>query len=136
LGIACRRRTNTRWRQENSGVRRTIGGVRRRSTKGGSEVIALTAWTGSLLTVAGLIAYFVTGMASMTALIPAVVGVLLLLAALIGRRPGTARRGAMYAALLVALLGALGSLMNVAQIGDLIAGDVERPAAVIVSIIM
>ena len=37
---------------------------------------------------------------------------------------------------MVALLGALGSLMNVAKIGQLLAGTAERPAAIITSVIL
>ena len=39
-------------------------------------------------------------------------------------------------ALVVALLGALGSLMNAARIGDVLAGTAERPVAVVVSTVM
>lgn len=97
---------------------------------------ALTLWTGGILTATGLIAYLVTGAESITSLIPAVIGVLLLIAGGVAARAPGARRHAVHAALVIALLGALGSLMNVAQIGDLISGDAERPAAIVVSLIM
>lgn len=99
-------------------------------------MVALTAWTGGILSVTGIVAYLVTGMESFTALIPTVVGVLLLIAALVAYRVPSARRHAVHAALVIALLGALGSLMNVAKIGDLFSGDAERPAAIVVSCIM
>jgi cytochrome bd-type quinol oxidase subunit 2 len=99
-------------------------------------VVALTLAIGSLLTATGVIAWFVTSMSSITALIPAFVGVLLLVTWLIARRGEGARRHAMHAAMVVALLGALGSLMNVAKIGSLIDGTAERPAAIVVSLIM
>lgn len=99
-------------------------------------MIALTTWTGGILTVTGLIAYFATGMESLTSLIPALIGVLLLIAAAVARWAPDARRPAMIAALVVAVLGAIGSLMPLSSIGDLFAGDAERPAAVIVSAIM
>jgi hypothetical protein len=74
---------------------------------------------GALLIVVGVWAYTASGPgASPTALIPAVIGVLLAAAGLVGVRGGAARRHAMHAATGVALLGALGSL------GQLIA----RPA--------
>ncbi|MDN5635541.1 MAG: hypothetical protein L0G36_07845, partial [Brevibacterium sp.] len=38
-------------------------------------------------------------------------------------------------ALVVAILGILGTSMNVVQVGALIAGEAERPAAVVTSII-
>lgn len=96
----------------------------------------LTLWTGGILTATGLIAYIVTGAESITSLIPAVIGILLLIAGGVAARSPGARRHAVHAALVIAILGALGSLMNVAQIGDLISGDAERPAAVVVSVIM
>ena len=37
---------------------------------------------------------------------------------------------------MVALLGALGSLMNVVKIGQLFAGTAERPAAILTSVIL
>lgn len=95
----------------------------------------LTFWIGGLLTVAGIVAYIVTDASSFTSLIPAFVGVLLLIAAFVGR-DRKIHRHAMHAAMAVALLGALGSLMNVARIGDLFAGTAERPGAIIVSTIM
>jgi hypothetical protein len=95
----------------------------------------LTVVIGSVLVVVGVVAYAVTAAASLTALIPSLVGVLLLGCAAATRRPAW-HRPALLAALVVALLGALGSLTNVARIGDVIAGTAERPAAVIVSTIM
>jgi hypothetical protein len=83
-----------------------------------------------------VVAYIVSGAVSVTALIPAFVGVLLLIAALVGRRSDKARKVAMHTALVIALLAALGALRNVFGLGDLIAGTAERPAAVITSTIM
>ena len=60
-------------------------------------MLAVTNWTGGLLVATGLIAYIASGAASLTALIPAVVGVLLLLAAALGRRSDSARMHAMHA---------------------------------------
>jgi len=97
---------------------------------------ALTTWIGGLLTATGIIAYIVTGMESVTALIPAFVGVLLLIAALVAVKVPSVRRHAIHVALAVALLGLLGSLMNVVKIGDLFSGDDERPSAIVVSIIL
>lgn len=97
---------------------------------------ALTTWTGVILTVAGILAFVVTGADSVTALIPAAVGVVLLIAALVARRVPRWHRHAIHAALVVALIGVLGSLMNVVKIGDLISGEAERPAAVVVSLLM
>jgi hypothetical protein len=95
----------------------------------------LTVVIGAVLVVVGVVAYAVTAAASVTALIPSLVGVLLLLCAAAARKPAWHRQG-IQAALVVALLGALGSLMNVARIGEVFAGTAERPAAVVVSTIM
>ncbi|NDL57150.1 hypothetical protein [Phytoactinopolyspora mesophila] len=96
---------------------------------------AVTLVVGGLLTLAGIIAYAVSDAASATALIPSVVGVLLLVCGLLARK-ASIHKHAIHAAMVIALLGALGSLMNVVQIGDLIDGTAERPAAIVVSIIM
>lgn len=99
-------------------------------------MLALTIWTGALLVATGVIAYIVTDFVSVTALIPAFIGVLLLIAALVGRRSGKVSKYANYTSLAIALLGALGALMNVVKIGDLIAGTAERPSAIVTSLIM
>jgi hypothetical protein len=95
----------------------------------------VTIVIGSFLTVAGVIAYAVTDAASLTALIPSVVGILMLMLGLLARADNL-RRHAIHAALVVALLGALGSAMNVIRIGEVFAGTAERPVAIIVSTIM
>lgn len=95
----------------------------------------LTQAIGAILVVTGVIAYIATSAASVTALIPAFIGLALLAAGLIARKPA-AHRHAIHAALVVALLGALGSLMQVAKIGALFDGTAERPAAIIVSTVM
>ena len=67
---------------------------------------------GALLIALGLVAYFGTGRASVTALIPAFIGaVLVLLAATAAAKPG-ARKHAMHVAVAVSLLGIVGSLMR------------------------
>jgi len=99
-------------------------------------MVFLTLSIGSLLTATGVIAWFATSMSSVTSLIPAFVGVLLLIIGLVARRGENVRQHAMHVAMVVALLGALGSLMNVAKIGSLIDGSAERPAAIVVSLIM
>lgn len=99
-------------------------------------MLRLTLVIGAVLTVLGVVAYAATGAASLTALIPSVVGVLLLACWLVASRRPAAHRHAIHAALAVALLAALGSLMNVARIGDLFAGTAENPGAVLTSTIM
>jgi hypothetical protein len=87
---------------------------------------------GGILTATGLIAYFASDASSMTALIPAALGVLILIAAFVARAP-KARRHALHAALAIALLGIAGTAMNVMKLGELFAGTAERPNAVIAS---
>jgi FtsH-binding integral membrane protein len=67
---------------------------------------------GLLLVAVGVIAWLASGgpSASPTALIPAVIGVIVLVAGLLAGRGGEARKHAMHAAAAVALLGALGSI--------------------------
>lgn len=98
-------------------------------------MLRLTAAIGSLLVLAGLIAYLVSDGASITALIPAFVGAALLIVALIARNDG-ARKHALHVAMVIALLGLLGSLMNAVQIGEVFTGAAERPAAIVTSAVM
>ncbi|GAA1185223.1 hypothetical protein [Nesterenkonia xinjiangensis] len=90
----------------------------------------ITVGLGGILILLGIIAYAATSFASVTALIPAFLGLVLLVSGLIGFK--NAKIG-IHIALVVALLGAIGTSMNVMQLGALFAGDAERPAAVIVS---
>lgn len=99
-------------------------------------MLRLTFVIGAILTVLGVVAYIATGAASITALIPSFVGILLLVCGAIGFRGGNARKHAVHAALVVALVGALGSLMQVVQLGEVFVGTAERPVAVIVSTVM
>jgi hypothetical protein len=95
----------------------------------------LTFTIGGILTVLGIVAYVATGAVSVTALIPAFVGVLLLVCATLARRPAL-HRHSIHGALVIALLGAAGSLMNVVKLGDVLAGTAQRPSAIVVSTIM
>lgn len=95
----------------------------------------LTLAIGGILVATGVIAYIATAAVSVTALIPAFVGLALLVAGLIARKPA-AHRHAIHAALAVALLGALGSLSRVVKLGDVFAGTAKHPSAIIVSTIM
>src|SRR3954465_7302151 len=95
----------------------------------------LTLAIGGILTVLGIVAYVVTGAASVTALIPTFVGLLLLICAALARRP-TLRRHSIHAALVIAVLGAVGSVVNVVKLGEVFAGTAQRPSAIVVSTIM
>ncbi|QYN39470.1 hypothetical protein K1T35_21065 [Pseudonocardia sp. DSM 110487] len=98
-------------------------------------MVRFTTTVGVALVLLGIGAYVLTSAVSVTALIPAFVGVPLLACAAIARS-ATRRRPALAIALAIALLGALGSSMNVIQIGEAIAGTAQRPSAVWVSTIM
>ena len=90
----------------------------------------LTALVGVLLMITGVAGYVLTDMVSRTALIPAAIGLVLLLLAAWGKRE-SARKHAMHGALVVALLGIAGSLRGALQLPTLLSGgEVARPAAV------
>lgn len=69
---------------------------------------------GILLIVLGLVSYFGTGRESITALIPALFGLPILIAGLVGLREGL-RKHAMHAATLLALFGFAGALERPAR---------------------
>lgn len=90
----------------------------------------LTGIVGALLIVVGVAGYLLTDRVSMTALIPAAIGAVLLLLAMLGQRPG-ARKHAMHGVMLLALIGIAGSARGLLQLPTLLSGgDVARPAAV------
>jgi uncharacterized membrane protein len=85
---------------------------------------------GLLLCLVGVGFYAGTGAASVTALIPAFIGLPLVVAGLLARREAR-RRHAMHAAALLGTLGLLGSLRGAARLPALLGGgEVARPAAV------
>jgi hypothetical protein len=91
----------------------------------------LTGAVGAALMVVGVAGYLLTDRASPTALIPAAIGVVLLLLATWGRRQPSAHKHAMHGALLVAILGLAGTARGLMQLPTLLGGgEVARPAAV------
>ncbi|HVM19315.1 MAG TPA: hypothetical protein VM307_05075 [Egibacteraceae bacterium] len=93
----------------------------------------ITRLLGATLIVVGIVAYVATGADSITALLPAFLGALILVLGVVAARPA-AHRHAIHGALVLALLGLLGTLMNVAELPAVLAGrDVERPGAVVAS---
>lgn len=86
---------------------------------------SLTRIVGFLLILLGIAGYVGTGMVSMTALIPALVGAVFLVLALAARRP-QARKHVMHAALALALVLILGVAPRI--MGAVNAGEVSRPA--------
>ena len=98
-------------------------------------MVRFTTAIGVALVILGVGAYVLTAAASITALIPAFVGVPLLACAAVARS-ATRRRAALAVAVAVALLGALGASMNAVKIGEAIAGTAQRPSAIWVSTVM
>jgi hypothetical protein len=96
-----------------------------------STTIAL----GAALIVLGLGGYGLTGAASLTALIPAAFGLLLVLAGFLARDDRW-RMHAMHAAVVVALLGFLGSVRGVFGLARVFDGTAARPAAIVSQTIM
>ena len=86
---------------------------------------ATTRLVGFVLIALGLIGYFATGRASVTALIPAFFGAILLILAFVARSE-SARKHAMHAAVALALVGLLGVIPRL--LPALSGGDVARPA--------
>jgi hypothetical protein len=95
-----------------------------------------TLWFGLALVVLGIVGFVGSGAESITALIPSFIGVVL--AGLGFAAQDESRRAlTMHLAVLVALIGFLGSVMGVVDLPDLLAGnEVERPWAVAVQSIM
>lgn len=84
----------------------------------------------SLLYIAlGLAGFFLTGAVHKTALIPAVIGAVLLVLGLLGGKENL-RKHVMHAALLVGLLALLGTASSLAKLPAAIDGTAERPGAV------
>ncbi len=94
-----------------------------------------TTALGVALIVLGLAGYGLTGAASLTALIPAAFGVLFVLAGLLAR-DDRKRMHAMHAAVVIALLGFLGSFRGLLGIGKVLDGTAVRPAAIVAQTIM
>lgn len=89
-----------------------------------------------LLILLGLGSYFGTGQTSITALIPAFFGLPLLLTGLLGLRESL-RQHAMHVAVMLALLGLLGTVGGIPKLVTLLGGGaVERPAAAVVQTLM
>ncbi len=96
----------------------------------------LTLAFGIAFLLLGIIAYFATGMQSVTALIPAFFGVIFVVLGVIMRAPSRARHAG-HAAATLALLGLLGSARGVPAVITLIqGGETERPAAAIAQAVM
>ncbi len=86
---------------------------------------ATTRYFGLILIVLGVASYVLTGRTSVTALIPAVFGAVLVICALVARNEA-ARRHAMHAAVAVGLIGALAALGR--GVPAALDGGATRPA--------
>jgi hypothetical protein len=87
----------------------------------------ITRVVGFILIAIGVIGYLSTGAASITALIPAMVGAIMLVLALVARN-AQARKHAMHAAVAFALIAALATLPRL--IPGLMARAFQRPATI------
>ena len=92
---------------------------------------SFTLRIGLLLVVFGGASYVMMGGASPTALIPSVVGALLVLCGVLARNE-RARRHAMHAAAAIALIGILGTASALLRLPDLLTGALvpRRPAVI------
>jgi len=89
----------------------------------------ITILYGVLLILLGLAGYFLSDRESLTALIPSAFGILLLAAGLIALKDG-ARKHAMHAAALLALLGFFGSMGGLKGGASLLfGGESQKPMA-------
>ena len=89
------------------------------------NMVSVTRAVGFLLILLGIVGYVGTGGASLTALIPAFVGAVFLVLALVARSP-EARKHVMHAAVAIALLAVIGGLPRILTAVN--AGDISRPA--------
>jgi hypothetical protein len=84
---------------------------------------------GIVLIVMGVASWLLTGMTSVTALIPAFFGVIFLLLGLIAKRESR-RKLSMHISIGIALLGFLGSFTGIIKVVTLLTGgEVVRPVA-------
>lgn len=96
----------------------------------------MTIVYAALLIILGVVGYFATGQTSITAMIPAFFGVVVLVVGLIALKDNL-RKHAMHAAAVLGLLGIIGTFSGLTKIPTLIGGgDLERPQAVASQAIM
>ncbi|MEM8931764.1 MAG: hypothetical protein AAGE94_11360 [Acidobacteriota bacterium] len=89
----------------------------------------ITIGYGSILILIGVLSYFGTGQSSITALIPAFLGIIAESCGVLARNERFLKH-AMHGAAMVGLLGVLGTLRVVPQLPSLLDGSAERPIAV------
>ncbi|MEX2561981.1 MAG: hypothetical protein WD358_01875 [Nitriliruptoraceae bacterium] len=84
----------------------------------------VTQIVGAILVVVGVVAYVATDFASVTALLPSVLGLIIGVLGLVAAKREAAGHHAIHAALVVAILGLVGSLQPLGGIAD------AEPAAI------
>lgn len=94
----------------------------------------ITQIVGAVLVLIGVVAYVATEFASLTALLPAVLGLLITALGSVAARIESGQH-AIHAALVLALLGALGSLPRMAGLGDGEAAAVTSLVTVLVCLV-
>lgn len=92
---------------------------------------------GAILFLLGIVSYFITGMESVTALIPSFFGIAFWGLGLLGAKSEPMRKHAMHGALLLAVLGLAGSYGGLVQVFGALGGEsIIRPAAAYAQSIM
>lgn len=92
---------------------------------------------GLLLDILGLVSYFTSHGASVTALIPSFFGTALVTVGVLALAFPKARKHFMHLAATVGLVGALGGLgMGLPKLGTLLEGTAARPQAVIAQLVL
>jgi hypothetical protein len=96
-----------------------------------------TIWTGVLLIALGAGSYVGSGAQSITALIPAAFGLILVPLGFIAKRKERARRDALHAAAAIGLIALVGSVSGFVQLVKMLGGhEIARPAAAVSQSIM
>jgi hypothetical protein len=95
-------------------------------------MVRATIWYGAALVVVGVVAYILSAAASVTALIPAILGAVVVGLGVLARGSTAATPWAVVAAVVVAVLAIFGSTRGVSGFFTLLGGgDVERPIAAV-----
>lgn len=95
----------------------------------------ITILVANILILMGVGGYIASDLASVTALIPAFIGVPLEILGILALRESR-RKHAMHGAVVLALVGFLGSVPGLLKLGALMVGEAERPMAVAMQSVM
>ena len=94
-------------------------------------MIQISKYSGFFLILLGAAGYVLTGAQSITALIPAFFGILILILAILAKK-NSLHRHMMHAVMVIALLGFIGSVSGVIKLLQLLGWqELARPAAAI-----